>query len=105
MIIRKAIVSSLLLLLISLTGFGQCGSDPTSGLYTVNSGGQVLNSYYPGTGNPTAGATSMTLGAMDARGNAVAFANGDLVLILQMQGAEINAANTDAYGNGVSGGN
>lgn len=82
----------------------QCGADPTSGTVTISSAGQIVNSYYPGTGNPTQGSLSITVGTLDARGSATAIAAGDLVFIVQMQGADINATNTDSYGNGVTGG-
>ena len=83
---------------------GQCGLDPISGLTTISTTSQIINSYYPGQGNPTVGAVSITAGALDVRGNSTPIAAGDLILVIQMQGADINATNTDAYGNGVSGG-
>ncbi len=85
--------------------FAQCGGNPTSGLTTIATVGQITNSYYPGTGNPITGSSSVTVGAIDGRGSATAIATGDLVLIIQMQGANINSTNTDAYGDGVAGGN
>lgn len=102
------IVPSVLMALFSFylpqLAFSQCGTAPTSGTTTVNTSGSIRNTYYPGTGNPTAGSSSLTVGARDARGNATDIANGDLVLIIQMQGADINSTNTDSYGDGVSGG-
>lgn len=50
------------------------------------------------------GATSITVGPLDARGNATPLAAGDLILIIQIQGADIDASNTDSYGDNVSGG-
>jgi hypothetical protein len=61
----------------------------------------VINTYYPGTANVAAGATSIALGA--AAGAATPIAAGDLVLIMQMQDASIDATNTAAYGDGVAG--
>jgi uncharacterized repeat protein (TIGR01451 family) len=61
----------------------------------------VINTYYPGAATANAGSTSITLGT--AAGAATAIANGDLVLIIQMQDAAINATNTSAYGDGISG--
>lgn len=60
------------------------------------------NTYYPGQGTVTTGATSITLGA--ATTGATAISAGDLLLVIQMQGAEISNANDDSYGDGVSGG-
>ncbi|MBL8788063.1 MAG: tandem-95 repeat protein, partial [Deltaproteobacteria bacterium] len=65
----------------------------------------ILNTYYPGVGTASAGATSIQVGA--SRGAATAIAAGDLLLVIQMQGAEIdagaNAAANDPYGDGVGG--
>jgi hypothetical protein len=67
---------------------------------TINSN---PNTYYPGTNNPlNAGANSITLGA--ASSGSTAIASGDLLLIIQMQGGQINSTNTNSYGDGVSGG-
>ena len=52
-------------------------------------------------GNPLAGSTSLNIGVADPRGNATPIAAGDLVLIIQIQGADIDASNTDAYGNNI----
>ena len=84
--------------------FSQCGTAPGSGTTTIASANQIVNSYYPGTGNPASGTNSLTVGTLDARGNATALANGDMVLIIQVQGADFNSANADTYGDGVAGG-
>jgi hypothetical protein len=84
--------------------YSQCGTAPGSGTTTVSTANQILNTYYPGTGNPVSGATTLTVGARDSRGNTTNIANGDMVVIMQMQGAEFNSTNSDAYGNGVAGG-
>jgi len=44
--------------------------------------------------------TSITIGSIDARGSSTAIAAGDLIVIMQMQGADINTNNTVAYGGG-----
>lgn len=63
----------------------------------------IPNTYFPGLDNPlNAGASSITLGAASSGSSQIA--SGDLLLIIQMQGSQINSTNTDAYGNGVSGG-
>ncbi|RZK21387.1 MAG: hypothetical protein EOO56_11400, partial [Hymenobacter sp.] len=60
------------------------------------------DTYYPATNQTVpAGATSLSVGA--AVGT-TAIADGDLLLVMQMQGADINDSNTDSYGDGVAGG-
>lgn len=61
----------------------------------------VPNTYYPGVGTVAAGATSFTVGPLLTAGNTAPLAAGDLVVLMQMQGAELNTANTDAYGDGI----
>ncbi|HTZ49047.1 MAG TPA: C25 family cysteine peptidase [Verrucomicrobiae bacterium] len=65
----------------------------------------VVNAYYPpsGTGTLAAGSTSVALGPAAASGAQKAIAVGDLLLIIQMQAAAINDANTSSYGDGVPG--
>jgi hypothetical protein len=58
------------------------------------------NTYYPATANASAGATSITLG--NAIG-ATPIAVSDILLIIQMQGAQINSNNSIAYGDGSTG--
>jgi uncharacterized repeat protein (TIGR01451 family) len=61
-----------------------------------------VNTYYPGTANAAAGATTITLGA--ATGATTPIVVGDLLLVMQMQDAAIDSTNTDSYGDGVAGG-
>ena len=59
----------------------------------------VVNTYYvPGNGTYSSGSTSMALGG--ATGAATAVAPGDLVVLMQMQCANINSSNTANYGAG-----
>ncbi|MEO8765138.1 MAG: hypothetical protein ABI416_12660, partial [Ginsengibacter sp.] len=81
----------------------QCGVPPTFGSFTIAITNSVVNTYYPGQGTPLAGGTSLNVGVPDPRGNAIMIAPGDLVLIIQMQGADIDATNTDAYGDNSAG--
>ncbi|WP_205509812.1 T9SS type A sorting domain-containing protein [Longitalea arenae] len=85
--------------------FSQCGTAPTTGTITIGTGTNIVNSYYPGTANAASGTTTLTVGTRDARGNATALSNGDMIFIIQMQGADINTSNNDSYGDGVAGGN
>ena len=67
---------------------------PTSGTHTQNSN---ENTYYPGnTASLTAGSTSITLGAAGVGTNfgTSPIASGDIVLVIQMQGAKINVPAT-----------
>jgi uncharacterized repeat protein (TIGR01451 family) len=65
----------------------------------------VLNTYYPGSANVAAGATSITVGAATGGPGGVPgpIAAGNLLLVIQMQDASINDADTVAYGNGYTG--
>ena len=66
----------------------------------------IVNAYYPPAatvGTVNAGSTSIALGAAAASGAQTAIGVGDLLLVIQMQDATINAANTNAYGSGVAG--
>jgi len=66
----------------------------------------VVNAYYPpaATGTLASGSTSVTLGAAaGAPAAQTPISSGDLLLIIQMQGAIINASNTSSYGHGVPG--
>ncbi len=71
----------------------------------------VVNTYFVGTGTLAAGSTSVTPGAVRSGIDSItglaatttAFAVNDMMLIIQMQDADINTANTDSYGDGVAG--
>src|SRR5450759_5339810 len=67
----------------------QCGVPPTNGSVTISIANNIVNTYYPGTGNPVAGTTSITVGPVDSRGNATPISAGDLVLIIQIQGLSL----------------
>ncbi|MGB4771620.1 MAG: T9SS type A sorting domain-containing protein [Chitinophagaceae bacterium] len=84
------------LLLISIAGFSQ--TCPTSGTTNLNTN---PNTYYPGTGTVNVGATTITVGAIGI--GTTPIAAGNLILIIQMQGAEITANNNNRYGNNVPG--
>ncbi len=83
------------------TALAQVCATPGSNA-TTTSAGAIVNSYYPGTGaNVAVGATSIQIGAVDAGGNTTAIGPGDLLMVIQMQGAEIDSTNSDCYGDGV----
>ncbi len=76
------------------------GKDGTGGTLSG-----VVNAYYPpAAGTVAVGATSITLGAAAAAPAAqTAIGVGDLLLVIQTQGAQINSTNTSSYGDGVPG--
>lgn len=90
-------------ILASFNSFSQCGSVPISGHEQINTSHTIVNSYYPATTDVSVGAYSLTVGAMDTRGNDDVIAAGDLIVIMQMQGTDINTGNNDAYGDGING--
>ncbi len=102
---RRSYTLFLAVMAIALPRFAsaQCGTYPSSGTVSITTANNILNSYYPGQGDPTAGSASITVGARDTRGATNVIAPGDLVLLIQMQGAAINATNTSSYGSGTSG--
>ncbi len=61
----------------------------------------VLNTYFPGTASAAAGTTTITLGT--STGSTAPIAVGDKLLVIQMQGVDINSTNTNAYGDAVAG--
>lgn len=74
-----------------------CASPGKDGNVTNLSG--LVNTYFPGnTTNLAAGATSVTIGSSKGAGTGIAA--GDLILIIQMQGADINSNNSSNYGSG-----
>ncbi len=60
----------------------------------------VVNTYYPGRDNVTANATSIPVGAARG-GGGPAIAAGDLLLVIQMQGEDIDSNNDQRYGSGI----
>ena len=67
-----------------------CATPGLSGPNAALSG--TLNSYYPGTGaSVSIGATSVPVGAIDTTsgGASTAIATGDLLIVIQMQGARV----------------
>lgn len=92
---RPAWVFAILILSISQLATAQ--SCPSTATTTINS---YPNTYYPASqANVPAGSTSIILGS--AYYGTTPIAVGDIVLIIQMQGAEINSTNTSNYGNGT----
>ncbi len=76
-----------------------CRTPGTEGDVTTSG---VVNTYYPGAASVAAGATSITLDA--AIGASTSISAGDLLLIIQMQDAEINSDDSVDYGDGAGNG-
>ncbi len=64
----------------------------------------IVNTYWTGTASASAGATSITVGAHATGDAGTAIASGDLLLVVQMQGATLNTTNTTNYGDGSGSG-
>ena len=75
-----------------------CATPPLTGTTTASG---VINTYYPAQTAVTAGTSNTTVTVGTSRGSATPIAVGDLVLVVQMQGAQIDSTNTNAYGDGV----
>ncbi|MCC9135634.1 T9SS type A sorting domain-containing protein [Pontibacter silvestris] len=74
-----------------------CSSPGKDGI--LNSTSTIVNTYYPGTASVTAGDNvSVSVGPANASGNTTPISQGDLVLIIQMQGADMDVTNTNTYG-------
>ncbi|WBO83688.1 right-handed parallel beta-helix repeat-containing protein [Hymenobacter yonginensis] len=65
----------------------------------------VPNTYYEGLGTLAAGSSSFSLGNILSSGSQQPLAPGDLLVVMQMQGAELNTADADTYGDGIDGNN
>jgi len=73
------------------------GKDGAGG--TLNT---TVNTYYQGSGTVAAGASSITV-VTPSSGSATQINTGDLLLIIQMQDAQINSTNTGNYGDNTPG--
>jgi uncharacterized repeat protein (TIGR01451 family) len=64
----------------------------------------IVNSYYAGPDSDTVinqGATTIPIGAINSQGNQTTITPGDLLLVIQMQDADINFTDTANYGSGA----
>ena len=77
-----------------------CGTPGKDGSPSL---GGTPNTYWAGSGSPAAGSTTITLGTRNANGSAVLAKTGDMLLLVQTQGASISTTNSAAYGNGSTG--
>lgn len=79
-----------------------CGAPGKDGAAGTLAG--VVNTYYPGTASVSAGVANTCIPVGASTGAGTAIATDDLLLVIQMQDATINSANTDSYGDGTVGG-
>ena len=75
---------------------GVCAVPGKDGPVTLTAG-DTPNTYYPGV-TAAKGSTTITVGTTPTGNTTTPIAKGDLLLIMQMQGAAINTTNTNAYG-------
>jgi len=83
-----------------------CGTPGKDGSPTISDN---PDTYYPSIASQTlaVGATAISVDAATVGGTTTtptSIAKGDLLLVIQMQGADINFSNSDSYGDGVAGG-
>lgn len=69
---------------------------------SIAASGTIINSYYAGTASVAVGAIKIPVGAQRSGGASTKISPGDLLLVIQMQGATINSTNTSAYGAGTT---
>ncbi len=70
----------------------------------VTATGAVLNTYFAGTNSPAAGTSSIVIGAADGRGALTPITAGDLLLVVQIQGATSSTTNSSGYGSNATSG-
>jgi uncharacterized repeat protein (TIGR01451 family) len=61
----------------------------------------IKNDYWPGTGSPAVGATTLTVGARTAGAAGNSITAGDLLIVIQMQDAAFDTTNDETYGEGT----
>ena len=95
--LRKYLSIFVLAILGCASAYGQTCAAPGKDGPASPSG--IVNTYYQGNGDLAAAASSLTLGA--ASGAAGTVTVGDKLLIVQMQGADINTSDDERYGDGA----
>ncbi|GEM_PF-1400039 len=99
------ISSELLLLPIQPAKAQQTSACPVPGKDGVGNISGIVNTYYAGASETVvpSGVNSIPVGAINPNGNQTPIQKGDLLIVIQMQDADINSTDTDAYGDGVGG--
>jgi uncharacterized repeat protein (TIGR01451 family) len=101
---RKALVFLTLLLCLVACGASGASAQTCATPSRDGAGGSltgVVNTYYQGNASVSAGTNSISLGA--PVGASATIITGDLLLVMQMQDAQIDSTNTNSYGDNVSG--
>ncbi|MFM7022505.1 MAG: beta strand repeat-containing protein, partial [Flavobacteriales bacterium] len=93
--LREIVCLSVITLLSISNSFAQAGKD---GPLTVAAAGTIVNAYDALAADVAIGATTITATNIANLNSPAALAQGDLIMIIQMQGATINTTNTAAYG-------
>jgi hypothetical protein len=63
----------------------------------------VINTYYPGLGTVAAGATTFNINTNGVTGVGANIVAGDMLIVMQMQDADVNSQNSVNYGDGAGG--
>ena len=94
-------LTALYLLLLCGVALAQVCATPARDSATTSIAG-IINSYYPGSaGSVAAGAVAVPVGVISPTGSSTPVAAGDLLIVMQMQGAQIDSSNSDCYGDSV----
>ncbi len=97
--VRAALCAVAFAATVAPAGAQVCARPGSAGDATISG---TVNTYYtPAAGSYGSGSGSIAIGG--ARGAAATLAEGDLVLVIQMQCANLATADTTAYGDGVAG--
>lgn len=91
------------LLVTALTNSAMAAVCSNPGIDGPKSISGVVNSYYPGSGTVPAGSTSIPVSIAGKRGAAENITAGDLIMVMQMQDADINSSNSASYGGSSTG--
>src|SRR5688572_26859685 len=94
-----AVVTALAAALVSTIAVAQTCSVPGQA-GTITALNAQPNSFFPGSASAAAGATSLAIGVGTGVNRNIF--PGDLLLIIQMQGADFDNTNTNAYGDGTA---
>ena len=95
-----AVASQVTTVMVTTTPSLQCNVPGASGSL-VTTAATIVNTYYPGAASAAAGQRVVVVGTAIPAG-APALATNDLVMLMQMQGADLNSANTPTYGSGYA---
>ncbi len=79
-----------------INNFSSVACTPSS--VTISASNTHVNTYYPSVASVSAGSTRISLGDVRTGGVTTPILPGDLLMVIQMQGATINSTNTSNYG-------